>query len=255
MDLTLPDIFPYLLVFSRVSGAIVMLPGLGSQYVNAPVRILLSMAIAGVIAPLLVDSMPTAPGEPYQFFSYIMVEALIGLFIGTMGKLLLTSVELAGAVIGYQSGLMNAFVLNPVDGRQTSLPATFLSVVIMALIFVGDIHHIALQAIFDSYRVFHPGELITPDKMTNSFMQAIVRIIAESFILGTQLAAPLIILSMLFFVGMGLLNRLMPALQVFFIAQPFQIFVGFLVLAMLVSSASMSVIERLSYLYATLWNQ
>lgn len=252
-NVELPEVFPFLLVLSRVTGAIMMIPGLGSQYINTPIRILFSMAIAAVIAPLITDSMPSAPSEPYMFFSYVMIEALIGLFIGTMGRMLLVSLEVAGTVIGFQSGLMNAFVMNPVEGRQSSLPATFMSVMVLALIFIGDIHHLALQAVFDSYQVFQPGLLTGYESLTNDFLKSITRIITEAFILGTQIAAPLIILSMLFFIGMGLLNRLMPQLQVFFVMQPFQIFVGFLTLSMILSASCMNVIEKLAAMYSTLW--
>lgn len=254
LALSLSELFPYLLVLSRVMGAILMIPGLGSQYINTPVRILFAMAISAVMAPLLMGSMPAAPHDPVMFFSYVIIESLIGIFIGTMGRMLLSALELAGTIIGFQSGLMNAFVLNPVDGHQSPLPATYLSVMVLALIFVADIHHVALQAVFDSYRLFSPGQFASYDSITNDFMQSIVTIISEAFILGTQIAAPIIILSMLFFVGMGLLNRLMPQLQVFFLAQPFQIFIGFMILSMIVSSACMSMIERLSYLYTNIWN-
>lgn len=254
LNINLSDVFPFLLVFARVTGAIIMIPGLGSQYINTPVRILFSMAIAAVMAPQVGAVMPQAPNEPYMFFSYIMIESLIGLFIGTMGRMLLASMELAGTVIGFQSGLMNAFVMNPVEGRQSSLPATYLSVIVLALIFIGDIHHLALQAVYDSYQVFHPGQLTGYENLSNDFLKSIVGMLTEAFILGTQIAAPLIILSVLFFIGMGLLNRLMPQLQVFFIAQPFQIFMGFLILSMLISSASMTVIERLAALYTTMWS-
>jgi flagellar biosynthesis protein FliR len=253
INIELAEVFPILLVLARVTGAVLMLPGLGSQYINTPVRVLFCMAIAAVISPMLMDNMPQAPEEPYLFFSYVIIEALIGAFIGIMGRMLLSSLEVAGSVIGFQSGLMNAFVMNPVEGRQSSLPATYLSTIVLALIFISDLHHLALQAVYDSYQIFQPGSLAGHKNLSQDFMQSVVRIIGEAFILGTQIAAPIIILSMLFFIGMGLLNRLMPQLQVFFIAQPFQIFLGFLILSMLVSSACMSVIERLSYLYANLW--
>jgi flagellar biosynthetic protein FliR len=253
VNVPLADLFPFLLVFARVTGAILMIPGLGSQFINTPVRVLFSMAISAVIAPLVMESMPQAPDDPYFFFSLVAMEALIGLFIGIMGRVLLSSMELAGTVIGFQSGLMNAFVMNPVDGRQSSLPATYLSVVVMTLIFIGDLHHLALQAVYDSYQMFHPGQLTGYGNMTNDFMKSIVIMMTEAFILGTQIAAPVIILSMLFFVGMGLLNRLMPQLQVFFIAQPFQIYMGFMIMALILSASSMTVIERLAALYANLW--
>lgn len=254
MNILFTDVFPFLLVLARVSGALIMIPGFGSHYINAPVRILFSMALAAVIAPQLDSLMPQAPEEPYVFFKLIALEGLVGLFIGTMGRMLLACIELAGAVIGFQSGLMNAFVMNPVDGRQSSLPATYISIMVMTLIFVTDIHHLALQSIYNSYQAFHPGLAGTYEHLTSDFMQAIIHMIAEAFILGTQIAAPLMILALLFFVGMGLLNRLMPQLQVFFVAQPFQIFMGFMILSMLVSSASMTILERLAELYNNLWH-
>lgn len=253
VTMQLAELFPFLLVFARVTGAVLMIPGLGSQYINAPIRILFCMAIAAVMVPQVIDGMPRSPDEPYMFFTFVITETLIGLFIGMMGRMLLASMELAGTVIGFQSGLMNAFVMNPAEGRQSSLPSTYISIMVLALIFICDIHHLALQAVFDSYQVFHPGEIANYDALTDNFMKSIVKMLTEAFVLGTQIAAPLIIMSLLFFMGMGLLNRLMPQLQVFFIAQPFQIFTGFMIISMLISSACMTIIERLSYMYASLW--
>lgn len=247
------DLFPFLLIFSRVTAAIITLPGFAGNNINTQVRLLLSLSITIVMVPLLQDRMPAAPEEPYLFFSYIAFETFIGVFIGTMGRLLVSSVEVAGAIIGYQAGLMNAFIMNPIEGHQTALPATFLSIMVVTLFFVADLHHIALQAVHDSYQVFTPGNLTAYPNMTEQFLFSVLTIFIEAFMLSIQIAAPLLMLALLYFIGMGLLNRLMPQLHVFFVGQPFQIYMGLLILGLILVGATTNLLERLGHLYASLW--
>ncbi len=115
---------------------------------------------------------------------------------------------------------------------EGSLIGTFLNVVGVFMIFVTDLHHLMLIALADSYTVFVPGVAPPLGEMSRTAAE----FVARSFLLGVQIAAPFIVVGLVFYIGLGLLARLMPQVQVFFIAIPLQIMLGFSVMAMTMSA-------------------
>ena len=101
----------------------------------------------------------------------------------------------------------------------------------MTLMFVTDSHHLMLRALADSYGVFHAGD-IPP---VGDFSDAAARLVADCFTLGVKLSAPFLVFGLVFFLALGLIQRLMPQVQVFFVTQPLQIMSGFIILAVTLS--------------------
>jgi len=102
------------------------------------------------------------------------------------------------------------------------------------LIFATNLHHLVIAALDESYNLFKPGFI----PLTGDMAHMITGIIATSFRIGIQLAAPFLVFGLLFNVGLGVLSRLMPQMQVFFIGLPLSIMLG-LVLLLLVIGAMM----------------
>ena len=96
----------------------------------------------------------------------------------------------------------------------------------VTLIFATDLHHLVIAALHDSYTIFAPGEM----PIVGDVAQHITRIISASFRIGIQLSAPFLVFGLLFNLGLGVLSRLMPQMQVFFIGLPLSILLGFLLL-------------------------
>jgi flagellar biosynthetic protein FliR len=118
-----------------------------------------------------------------------------------------------------QLGLSSAQVFNPALQQTTALTGTLMLTLGVLVIFLTDTHHLLLRALVDSYDLFRPGRLPAVEDLS----QAVTRVVAASFRLGLELAAPFIVAGTIFFAAMGLLARLMPQLQVFFIVVPLQI--------------------------------
>ncbi|MGB1548273.1 MAG: flagellar biosynthetic protein FliR, partial [Alphaproteobacteria bacterium] len=64
------------------------------------------------------------------------------------------------------------------------------------------------------------------------FAHTMTFMVAQSFVLAAEIAAPFLVIGMVFYLGLGLLGRLMPQVQVFFIAMPVQIGIGLMILAL-----------------------
>lgn len=226
------DLFLLVLVFARVGGAIMLLPGFGEVFVSPRVRLMLALAVTLVVTPAVSETLPREPDGLFAAFVLIAGEAAVGLFIGALARMMVAALHAAGVIIGFQTSLGNAQLFDPVNAMQGSLIGSFLNVLGVFLIFAADLHHLLLLAVADSYTLFVPGQPLP----LGHFSAAGVEVLGRSFVLAMQLAAPFVVMAMLFYLGLGLLARLMPQVQIFFIAIPVQLALGFLVMAMTLSA-------------------
>ncbi|MDB5406530.1 MAG: flagellar biosynthetic protein FliR [Rhodospirillales bacterium] len=221
------NVFAVMLVFMRVAGAIMLLPGFGDIYVPARYRLLIAMFLSAMLAASLAPILPVAPARPGDLIIMLGGEIAIGLFFGAIARTLLTALETAGNIIAFQLGLSAAQVFNPALQQTGALTSAFLSVLGVLVIFLTDTHHLMLRGIVASYGTFPPGAF----PAVGDFSEAMTRLVSSSFALAVALSAPFIVLGTIFFVALGLLSRLMPQLQVFFVILPIQVAGGLVVFA------------------------
>ena len=91
---------------------------------------------------------------------------------------------------------------------------------------------LAIGAVVGSYHLIPPGSSLPPGDMA----ELTIRLVSGSFALGFQLAAPFLVFGFAVNIGFGVLARMMPQLQVFFVATPFNILVGFVVMTLILGS-------------------
>jgi flagellar biosynthetic protein FliR len=233
-DLLPAQIFAFLLVFARLGAAVMLLPGIGENFVYARVRLGLALALALLILPLVQPTLPALPASPAGLAVLIVGETIYGLFIGGAARLMMASLHVAGVVIAFQSGLAYAQTIDPSQGTQGALVSTFLTILGLVLIFVTGLHGLLLDGLRDSYVLFPAGSA----PPLGDFAKLATDLAAAAFTLGLQIAAPFIVFGLAFNVGLGLLQRLMPQMQLFFVAMPLQVGLA-LALLMITLSGSM----------------
>ena len=222
----------YLLIFSRVGSILMLIPALGEQTIPARMRLSFALVFSLVLYPLLSSSLPKLPADMLQVIALVFHELAIGLVIGAVARLAVMSTQVAGSVIAFQSGLSFAQAADPINaGAQGALVGAFLSFLGVTLIFATDLHHVALSAIYDSYMIFSP----TSDLMFADAAETAIQSVSGAFVIGIQMSAPFIVFGLVFNLGMGILARMMPQLQVFFIAMPATIGVGLILMALLLT--------------------
>ena len=220
------ELFTVLLVFVRVGAATMLLPGYGEPYVSTRLRLLLSLLIALVVTPVLSKTLPPMPDSVALLLLLILGEVLIGVFLGTLARMVMAALTTAGMLIAYMSTMANALTNDPSSAQQGSIAGSFLTLVALLTIMTLDLHHMMLIAVIDSYELFAPGQ-VPP---IADFSETIARTVAKTFLLSFQIAAPFVVVGLIFYLGLGLLGRLMPQMQVFFVAMPLQIAIGLSVL-------------------------
>lgn len=223
----------FMLVFARLGSAVMIMPGIGDSFVSERVRLFFALAFSAAIAPVVAPLLPATEIGSAAFLFLLLKEVLIGLFIGTVARIFMTAVDTGGMLISMQTGLGNAMVFNPSMAGQGSIIGAFLSVTGAVLLFVTNLHHLLIYAIFESYRSFPSGD---PLPMAGGMAETVARAVSQSFAIGFYMAVPFIVVSLLLYIGMGVLGRLMPQIQVFILALPLQILLGLLTLFLVLSS-------------------
>ncbi len=233
MTLLLPGIAPglaaaYLLTFARVGTLIMLMPGIGEQTVSPRLRLAFALLVALVLFPTVRPLL--GGGEAFagpRLIGLLFGETLIGLVLGLTVRMVVAALQTAGLIASQQLGLSYAMTVDPAMGGQQAALGTFLSLLGIALVLATDLHHLALEAIGQSYRLLPPDGV--PD--LGAAAQLALKAMARGFTLAVQISAPFIAFGILFNLGLGVLSRMMPQLQVFFLAVPASVLIGMLLLA------------------------
>jgi len=232
--------FAFLLVFARLGTMVMALPAFGDLSVSPRIRLALALAMSFVMLPIVRPLFPALPDGLWAMSALIFGEMVIGVFIGLSARMIMSAVQVAGTTIAFQTSLGFAQNVDPSQGVQGALFGSFLTLMATTLIFALDMHHLLIAAIHDSYQLFAPG---APPPFAD-FADAAVRTIAGAFRVGIQLAAPFLIFGLIFYMGIGVLSRLMPQVQIFFIAMPANILLGLLLFMLLLSTMLMWFFEH-----------
>jgi flagellar biosynthetic protein FliR len=221
------NLYAYLLVFARLGTALMLFPGFGETQVAPRIRLSIALGVSLVVLPIVAPGLPAVPVNPLELGLVLLGEIFVGFFLGTIVRMMMAAIQIAGAIIATETGLANALVPELGQGGQAAIATNFLLTLALVLIFAADLHHVMFRAIIDSYSNFPPGRL----PPIEDFSEAISRVLAKAFLVGFQMAAPLVIMGILLSLGMGVLSKLMPQIQVFFIVVPLQISLGMLIFA------------------------
>ncbi|MEO1018031.1 MAG: flagellar biosynthetic protein FliR [Pseudomonadota bacterium] len=222
------EVFAALLVFARLGSALMVAPGFGEAYISFRVRLLFAIALSLLAMPLLGDRLPALPPDFLAMAILVIREIIVGLLIGTILRLALMAIHFAGGVIAMQSGLAAATFFDPSEGTQSALTSNYLTIAALTMMFATDMHLLLLQGLVASYAPIAPLD-------GHAFNDAISFLIEHSsaaLLWGVRFAAPLLVVSLVFQLLMGVLNRLMPTFQVFFVAIPLQLMLSFGVIAL-----------------------
>ena len=216
------------LVFARVGAVIMLLPGFGEQAVPPRIRLAFALLLTMALTPIVAASLPALPPTVGGMGAWILRETIIGLMIGALLRMMLGALAVAGEIISLQTTLSFAQTANPLQAQPGTTLASFLGLLGITLIFATGLHHLFVGAIADSYTLFAPSKRL----MVEDGVSLAVRTVAQSFAVGVQLAAPVMVFALIFNLATGLVGRVMPQFQIFFAATPLNVLLGLSVFAL-----------------------
>ncbi len=222
-------VFAFMLAFVRTGTVVMLMPGIGNTFVPPQTRLYFALGFSFVLFPLIQAKLPVPVPTATAMIMLIVVEFVIGFFIGSIARIMMAALDTAGLIISTQASLSNAQLFNPQFATQGSIIGSFLTLLGVMLLFATDLYHLLILGVVNSYELFPVGKM--PD--IGSMTKLITGAIAGSFAIGIQITAPFILIILLMYIGMAVLSKLMPQVQVFMIAMPAQIMLCLILLAVI----------------------
>jgi len=228
------------LIFARIGALLMTIPGIGESYVPPRIRLSLALVISIVLAPVVVGYLPPLPASMGGVAGWVIREVMTGLMIGALLRMMMSALATAGEIVSLQTTLAFSQTANPLQAQPGSTLAAFLTLLGVTLIFATDTHHLFIAGLAGSYEVIPP---VSP-LLLNDFAAMAVRTVGDSFLLGVQLAAPVLVFSIIFNLASGLVGRVMPQFQIFFVTAPLSIILGLSIFALSLGVIGTVFIER-----------
>ncbi|MDB5424822.1 MAG: fliR [Phenylobacterium sp.] len=225
---TAHQVFAAGLVFARLGAIVMLIPGIGESFIPPRIRLSMALAMSMMMLPLVGHLVPAIPASVSGVASAVIKETLIGMMIGAILRLFMNSLAVAGEVVSIQTTLSFAQTTNPSLGQPTPTLATFLGLMGIVLILTTDLHHMFISAIVKSYTLFPFSRAVQVTDAAHMALQTV----SSSFALGLQLSAPVAVFSLVFNIATGLVGRVMPQFQIFFVASPLMVLMGLSIFAL-----------------------
>lgn len=215
-----------LLTFARIGTICMLMPGVGETYVTPQIRLGIALGLTVIISITVRSMMPALDGFSDVVFA-MSAEIVAGLIFGAALRLFLAAPQIAGQLTSQLTSLSNIFASGAQLMEASSIMGAWFVVGSILFIFVSGMHYLMIDALAVSYFVIPLGGFPNMGDAANS----LVKIFAGVFALGIQMAAPFILLSVIFNLGVGLINRMLASLPLYFVAMPISILGGLYVLA------------------------
>ena len=221
----------YLLVLTRVTGIFVIAPFFGSLNIPAHIRVGTAVAFSFVLFPIVDSYGPvSAPDNVFLYAAAAAGELFVGWLIGFVAYVTFSAIHFAGKVMDMQVGFAMVNVMDPTSGQQIPLIGSFLYNLAIIILLVTNGHHMILAALVESFRTV-PIAGLEPNI---SMALLIANFTNGIFLTGMKIAMPITFALLLTNVGLGILARTMPQMNIFVVGIPMQLMIGITVLSMVI---------------------
>jgi flagellar biosynthetic protein FliR len=215
----------FVLVLARTGTLVMTAPIFGSQAVPRRVRALLAVALSLLVTPVFLSETVPAVDNLIAIGRLLVNEALVGLLLGLGITILFSGIQVAGQIVSQLSGLSLADVFNPTFEEDVSVFSQLYYFLTLAVFVAVGGHRLVVEALLDTFAAAPPGHAA----LGNGYVEVLVSIVTQSFVLGIRAAAPLLVALLLSNLVLGLISRTLPQINV--------IAVGFSVNALLALGA------------------
>lgn len=206
MDLELQN---WVFAFVRASAFLLVLP----VFSSANVPVLLRTALAAILGVVVAPGLPPAVMLPSLFNSIggLLSEALVGLVLGFMARIVFGAFEIGGQLITTELGLNMSSILNPMSSAPTQAPGMIVFLLATTLMFTLDLHHWILAGFVRSFTLIPVGVV----HLREAMLDHLLRQTSNMFVIAIQMAAPIMGVSFVVSLVFSVLGRAVPQMSVF----------------------------------------
>ncbi len=223
------------LAFCRIGGCLMLMPGFASSRVPMNVRLFIAIAVTLALSPLLVPILQAAvPQVPTPTVIVLLIsETIIGALIGVMGRMFFLALQFMATAAAMYIGFGNMPGAPLEDAEPLPAFATLITLTATLLFFLTDQHWEVLRALLASYSALPITEPFALDFSLAKLTDAT----SNAFILALQISSPFIVYTVIINLMVGIANKLVPQIPVYFISIPLVLAGGFFLLYFMIGEA------------------
>lgn len=215
------------LVFARVGACLLIMPGISNPRIPMQVRLFLALACSLMVVPLVLAQVaPAAKAAPLVLMRLIIVEIIVGALIGILARIYFWALQFMANAIAMATGYSGApGAAIEADEPQAAI-ASIVTLSALCLFFVADLHLEVFRALLSSYSAIPVDGMFQPSTAMVNFTDTL----SKAFLSTIRIAAPFIVFAVVVNIAVGLINKLTPAIPVYFISMPFVLAAGLMLL-------------------------
>lgn len=227
-NLSYADFERFLFVLFRVGAFIIFVPFFGSPQFPARLKTGLILLLSVSLYPLVPEGAIAQPKGLLGLSVMLFSEMLVGFSIAYVMRMIFTAVQIAGTLVDFQMGFGVVNVIDPQTQSQVSITAQFQNIFAMFLFLALNGHHLTIHALLESFEMINPEQFA----FSASTAEFILQVFTATFVVAIKIAAPVMVILFFISVGLGLVARTVPQMNVFIVAFPLQIGVGLLMVGL-----------------------
>ncbi|NUN69062.1 MAG: flagellar type III secretion system protein FliR [Bacteroidetes bacterium] len=217
----------FLMLLLRGTSMFVAAPMFGNLSIPGPVKIGLGVFLAFVLFPIVSVGAPLTDRSLGELFLIALREVLTGLSIGLAMQVLFSGIRFAGDMISFDMGFSMSTIFDAENGTQFPVISELLYWFLLMIFLSVNGHHFMLEAVYMSYGAVPIGTFSIGD----AAMESVISLTATMFVIAVKIAAPLLVSLFLANISLGILNKVMPQMNIFAVMFPLKIGIGFIVLS------------------------
>ncbi len=239
MDLTQileKNVFIFFFIFYRTLLLFFLFPVFGVTFFPTKLKILVSLVLAFILTPVLNFQLP--PLNDVNIIKIFVSDFLLIFLISLVFRIILAGIQLGGELVGIQMGFGISQTIDPMSGFSMPVISQFVYIIFLLLFFSFNFHHYLIYFLYESFEKIPPGSFLLKGNL-GMFVVKKSKLIFE---LAIKFLAPLLVFMMLIYVSLAVIGRLIPQMNVIFVAFPLITGLGLLFFGLM-----LTVLPRIMY--------
>jgi flagellar biosynthetic protein FliR len=217
------EIIRYVIVLTRISGIMIFAPFFSNQSFPIQIRIAFTLMASFVLAPSLPLKNIPSDLDLGSISTVLMNEILVGVVLGLAALCVFAGLQFAGQVISFQFGFSLINVIDPQTNVQSTAFSFFFNYIGLLMFLSISGHHWFLLAINESFSYLPVGGL----HIQGPLIEFLVRLSAQILVIGLRIAGPVIAVTVIIDIILGIIGRTAPQINILIEGMPLKLLIGF----------------------------
>jgi flagellar biosynthesis protein FliR len=220
---SMAEILRFAVVLMRVTGIMLCAPFFSGQSIPSQIRVVFALVTTLAMAPMLPLKSIPAGFQLSDIAPLFFSEVMFGFILGFAASLVFAGIQLAGQIISVQLGFSLINLIDPQTNVESSVFSFLQNYIALMFFLLMNGHHWFLLAINESFHTLPVGGI----QLHAPLVEGLIHLSSEILAIGLRIAGPVIVVSLIGDVVMGILGRAAPQVNILIIGMPAKLLIGF----------------------------